>query len=200
MKHLNRLVSIVTACFMIAATVEATAADHNKNDGSDKKQTEMSPMQQMHQNQGQILKDSAKMLDSMVGHFKGKTTIGGVEHSAELTVEPKILDNYYTGRYTLKASSGDIVNDAFTVFSFNPGAMSYLFFFFDHQGFTRNYVGMYRENDILLHSSYRGGLGFTRWTVEDEDTIKKEDWGPQPGQGREPEGDPDVTILFNRVQ
>ncbi len=197
MKNLIVVISIIAACCLVVQVGEAAG---NENGDTDQAQTDRPSMQSLMQNQEQVLQDSKTMLDSMVGHFKGNPVINGVQHTAELVIEPRILDNYYKGRYTLKASSGDIIYDAFVVFSFNAGAMSYLFFYFGSEGFVRNYMGLYAEHEIVVHSRYPQGMGFTRWTVEDENTIKKEDWKPQATMKQRPEGDPDTTILLNRVQ
>jgi len=146
-----------------------------------------------------LTKKASLLLNSLVGQYSSITEIDGEKRIVDLRIDPAFLnDHYYQGSYTVKAESGDILYEAFTIFSFNPGAMSYLFFYFENNGYVRNSAGGYKDGNILVQSPYPGGMETTRWTPLDDGTLKHETWNPSSNAEAYSNSDPDQVIIFKR--
>ncbi len=149
----------------------------------------------------EVTEKAARMLDSFVGSYRGECMVDGKAQIAELVIQPKFMNgHYYQGSYAMKSAAGEPGYEAFTIFSFNSGAMSYLVFYFGNDGYIRNYIGAFVEGEVMIQSPYPTGMEFVRWSLVDEKTLKQETWKPAPGNKAKPEGDPDQTILFKKVQ
>lgn len=149
----------------------------------------------------EITAKATRLLDTFVGTYKAECTIDGVASVVDLAIQPKTLnDNYYMGSYSVKPAGGGPGYEAFTVFCFNGGAMSYLFFYFGNDSYIRNYLGTYSDNEVMVQSPYPGGMEYIRWSMADEDTLKHETWKPKSKSSASLEGDPDQIILLKRVK
>lgn len=149
----------------------------------------------------EVTEKATKILDSFVGTYRSECVIDGTPSIADLVIQPKFLDGYYyQGRYSLKPASGGSGYEAFNIFCFNGGSMSYLFFYFGNDGFIRNYLGTYKEGEIVVQSPFPGGMEYVRWRLEDENTLKQETWKPTSKNTSLPDRDADQIILFKRVK
>jgi hypothetical protein len=147
----------------------------------------------------ELTKKASEMLTSLVGQYSSVMDIDGEKRIFGLTINPAILNgHYYQGNYTVKSESGDTLYEAFTVFTFNPGAMSYLFFYFENDGYVRNYAGGFTDGNIVIQTPHPGGMETNRWTPLDDGTLRHETWNPSNSAESFSNRVPDQVIVFKK--